>query len=381
MAMTLSRRRRFLTSLELREPDMVPVCDSMDQYIAEQITGIKTEGYSGQAVLAKGSVWEAVLKNAIVTTKASWLLGHDASFVKDYWICSKEYTPKRIGESRFIDEWGRVMETRADTKTVWWVSGTVETEEELETYTPPDPSASGRFELVEKVANMAKEYNMAVLGSIHSGFTFAFEVRGGIDKLIIDMYRRPRFYNKLRDAIDEVCLEYEKMLLDAGIDALFMPDDYAESHGPFMSLEFFRKFEIPRMKRFITLAKNRGVPVIKHTDGNVYPILDDMIDAGIDGLHPIEPGAMDLADVKEKYGERLCLLGNVDCRYVLPFGSERDVRNDVRRCIDAAAKGGGYIMASSNSLHANCKVENIYTMLDETRKYGSYPLRRHGVRK
>jgi uroporphyrinogen decarboxylase len=379
MVVALSRRRRFLTSLDLTEPDIVPACDSMDQYIAEQITGMKTEGYSGQAVLAEGSIWEAVMKNAVVTTEASRMLGHDAAFIKDYWICSKEYTPKRISEFRFIDEWGRIMETRTDTKTVWWINGTVVSEEDLETYVPPDPSASGRFELVEKVANLAKKYDMAVLGSIHSGFTFAFEVRGGIDKLIIDMYRRPHFYNKLRDVIDEVCLEYEKILLDAGIDVLFMPDDYAESHGPFMSLEFFRKFEVPRMKRFITLAKNRGIPVLKHTDGNAYLILDDMIEAGIDGLHPIEPGVMDLAYVKEKYGDQICLMGNVDCRHVLPFGSEIDVRNDVRRCIDAAAEGGGYIMASSNSLHANCKIENIYTMLDETKKYGSYSPRRRGV--
>jgi uroporphyrinogen decarboxylase len=83
---------------------------------------------------------------------------------------------------------------------------------------------------------------------------------------------------------------------------------------------------------------------------------------------------MDLKDVKERYGSRICILGNVDCRYVLPFGTEEDVRRDVHRCIDAAAKGGGYVLASSNSLHANCKVENIYTMIDEARKYGKYPI-------
>jgi uroporphyrinogen decarboxylase len=85
---------------------------------------------------------------------------------------------------------------------------------------------------------------------------------------------------------------------------------------------------------------------------------------------------MDLKDVKEKYGDKICLAGNVDCRYVLPYGSEEDVRKDVRRCIDAAGKGGGFILASSNSLHANVKIENIYVMVDEARKYGKYPLNR-----
>ena len=85
---------------------------------------------------------------------------------------------------------------------------------------------------------------------------------------------------------------------------------------------------------------------------------------------------MDLRDVKERYGDKICILGNVDCRYVLPFGSEEDVRRDVRRCIDAAGGGGGFILASSNSIHANCKVDNVYIMVDEARKYGKYPLNR-----
>jgi uroporphyrinogen decarboxylase len=83
---------------------------------------------------------------------------------------------------------------------------------------------------------------------------------------------------------------------------------------------------------------------------------------------------MDINDVKTKYGDKICILGNVDCRYILLFGSDDDVRKDVRRCIDAAGEGGGYILASSNSLHANVKIDNIYTMVDETRKYGKYPL-------
>ena len=112
---------------------------------------------------------------------------------------------------------------------------------------------------------------------------------------------------------------------------------------------------------------------MKHTDGNINPILDDIIGTGVDGLHPIETGVMDLSEVKENYGEEVCVLGNIDCRYVLPFGTEDDVRRDVRRSINEGGKGGGYVLTSSNSLHANVKVDNIFTMVDETRKYGRYP--------
>jgi uroporphyrinogen decarboxylase len=118
-------------------------------------------------------------------------------------------------------------------------------------------------------------------------------------------------------------------------------------------------------------AKRRGIPVLKHSDGNLYPILDDLVEAGISGLHPMEPGAMDLADVKKKYGEKICLLGNVDCKHVLPSGTEEDVRRDTRRCIDAAAKEGGHILTSSSSIHANSQFENFYTMVNETGKHRS----------
>ncbi len=92
-------------------------------------------------------------------------------------------------------------------------------------------------------------------------------------------------------------------------------------------------------------------------------------------MHPIEPGVMDLGEVKARFGDRICLIGNVDCRYILPYGGEEDVRKDVRRCIDAAGEGGGLILTSSNTIHTNVKVENVFTMVDEARKYGKYPLR------
>jgi len=111
---------------------------------------------------------------------------------------------------------------------------------------------------------------------------------------------------------------------------------------------------------------------MKHTDGDVYPILDELVNFGIDGLHPMEPGVMDIGKVKELYGERIFLRGNVDCVHILPYGTEDKVRADVRRCIDAGAKGGGFILSDSNSLHSNVKTENIKIMVDEARRYGRY---------
>ena len=375
--MVMSHRKRFFMALDLKQPDMVPITDlGLDPPIIEAIIGEKLSGFSLIAGSEK-SPWEASIKNRIAMCEACLKLGFDAiPVISDYSLCSKAYKPRFISKTRFIDEWGRILDSREETKTTWWVGGTVNTEEEMENYVPPDPEAEGMYEMVERVVKTMKNKDAAVMCQGHAGWHMAFQVRGGIDKLIIDMYRRPGLTRRFLEKIAETCRGLVKLMLDAGVEVAFITDDYADNRSPLMSLKQFREFEIPNIRSMVNLAEKHGVPVLKHTDGNIYPILDDMIEAGIRGIHPIEPGAMDLKDVKERYGSRICILGNVDCRRVLPFGTEEDVRRDVRRCIDAAAYGGGYILASSNSLHANCKVENVYTMVDEARKYGRYPLRR-----
>lgn len=369
----MSHRERFFTALDLKEPDMVPVTDlGLDPPIVEAITGKKLGGFSLIEVSGR-KPWELSARNRITMSEACIMLDFDAvPAISDYSLCSKNYRPESISDNKFVDEWGKIFEPRADTKTTWWIGGAVKTEEDMKEYVAPDPDEEGRVELVEKILKPLKDKDVAVMGLGHSGWSMAFQIRGGIDKLLIDMFRRPKLTKEFMKKIADACFGMVKLMIEGEVDVLFITDDYAGSHGPFMNLEQFREFELPSIRRIVDFAKKRDVPVLKHSDGNIYPIIDYMVDAGISGLHPIEPGAMDLGDVKKRYGKSICLLGNVDCRHVLPSGSEENVRKDVRRCIDSAAEGGGYILTSSNSIHANCKVENIYTMVDEARKYGKY---------
>jgi uroporphyrinogen decarboxylase len=92
------------------------------------------------------------------------------------------------------------------------------------------------------------------------------------------------------------------------------------------------------------------------------------------GLHPIQPSAMNIKEVKEKYGSRVCVVGNIDLDYTLTLGTPEEVDREVKERIAVAGKGGGYIITSANSLTDYCKTENVWAMSRAVKKYGSYPL-------
>ncbi|UCG54706.1 MAG: nucleoside 2-deoxyribosyltransferase, partial [Dehalococcoidia bacterium] len=118
-----------------------------------------------------------------------------------------------------------------------------------------------------------------------------------------------------------------------------------------------------------------GIPCLKHTDGNIWKIMGMLIETGIDGIHPIDPGAgMDIGEVKQAYGNKICLIGNIDCGDLLTIGSGEEVRREVKKCIEKGGVGGGLICASSNSIHSNVKPENYLTMVKAIKEYGRYPL-------
>lgn len=376
----MNHRERFFTALDLKEPDCVPITDlGLDPPIVRALMGEALQSSSfGKEVfsMSGGSEsWQSSVDYRLALVQACKKLDFDAvPVLSASSLTTKRYKPRITDQNRFVDQWGRIMQTSPKAKTTFFVGGTVNTPEDLENYDPPDAFDSDVVEMMDVLMKPLRSEDIVTMAILFSGWHLAFQVRGGIDKIGIDFYRNPSFARKLLDKLGRACQGIAQAAIEAGVDVLFVADDYADNHGPLISPKFFREFELPNLKRIVEIGKKRGVAVLKHSDGNLYPILDDIIDTGIDGLHPIEPGAMDLADIKAKYGKTICLFGNVDCRYVLSFGREEDVRKDVRRCIDAAARGGGFVLTSSNSLHANVKVENIHAMVEEARKYGKYPL-------
>jgi len=154
-------------------------------------------------------------------------------------------------------------------------------------------------------------------------------------------------------------------------------EDLAYKGGLLISPEHIRKYFIPRLKRTIQPLKEAGIKLIFHCDGNLMDVLDDLVEAGIDGLNPIDPSAgMDIGFIKQKYGDRLILVGNVDGSRILPFGTPEEVRKEVASCIRKASPGGGHlIQCGCGELMPDVPLENALAYFDAVKDFGKYPIK------
>ena len=133
---------------------------------------------------------------------------------------------------------------------------------------------------------------------------------------------------------------------------------------------FAEKYFFPWLKKIGDLAKRYNKPLIYHTDGILYDIMDRIIGCGVDAIHPIEPKAMDLAEVKQRYGDQLCLIGNIDVD-LLARGKVDEIRTNVIRNIREAGYNGGYCVGSGNSIPEYVKLENYIAMIETVKEINS----------
>ncbi|MCS7264651.1 MAG: uroporphyrinogen decarboxylase family protein [Armatimonadetes bacterium] len=271
------------------------------------------------------------------------------------------------------DEWGIVWGI-TDFGIPYPIDGPIKEPADLKTYNPPDPDANHRLQSLREAVKRFKG-KRAIVFLTHDGFEFPHYLRGGMENLLLDYYENPRLAHELAEMVIDYKVRLMRRAIREGADVVVSGDDYANQHGTVMSPQHFREFVLPYLNRSINASHDEGVPFIKHTDGNIWAILDDVVQAGIDALDPIEPAAgMDIGKVKAKYGDRIAVIGNVDCSFVLTYGTVEEVEEAVKETIAKASPSGGHILASSNSIHPAVNPENYKAMVEATRKYGRYPI-------
>jgi len=275
-------------------------------------------------------------------------------------------------DGTYVDEWG-VLYKPTPEEIDHPIRGPIRTIEDLEKYVPPDPDAPQRLgKLPQLVARFKGK--KAIFFRNRAAFMWSVFLNG-FENLLTNFLLEPEFAHRLMDTVLDVTLRIARNAVRAGADAIVIADDYAGNDSPFFSPAAFREFVLPRLQRMVDAIHEEGAIAIKHSDGNLWPILDMIVDTGVDALNPMEPIAgMDIGKIKRRYGNRLCLIGNIDCAYILSEASTQEVAAAVKECILKASPGGGHIISSSNAIHSSVKPENYRTMIEATRRFGRYPM-------
>lgn len=291
-------------------------------------------------------------------------MGHDAILV------APKFHSEPVGSNRFKSEWGYVVQTGSEEHGIE-VQSPIQTLDDFKCYTPPDVHQSERYAAIEDAVYAFK--GKKAIG-VHLNDVFSLpRYLMGMENLLLAIAMDPELVRELVNFSVGINLEMAKEVAVRGVDFVWTGDDYACNYGPLMSPEAFRNLFYEPLCRVIGGFKEVGLPVIKHTDGNLWPILDMIIESGITCLDPIDPQAgMDLAEVKAAYGHRVALKGNVDCAHSLTFGTVEDVVEETKAVLRAGMPGGGFILSSSNSIHSAVKPENYAAMMDTLKLYGRY---------
>ncbi len=273
-------------------------------------------------------------------------------------------------DGSYTDEWG-VSDLPGPEAVAHPLRGPVATLEDALAYTTPDPEAPQR---PGKLPDLVARYKGKRAICFHHRAAFMWSAYlMGLDNMLMNLLAEPELVRVVMEKVLRCNMRIVQCAIRAGAEVIILGDDYAGNSGPMMSPALFREFILPPLQHIIAMIHAEGALCIKHSDGDLYPLLADIVAAGPDGIHPIEPVAgMELKKVKQLNGDKVCLTGNIDCAHLLPHGTPAQVSEAVRQAIADAAPGGGYILCSSNSIHSSCNPQNFAAMVRACHEFGGY---------
>lgn len=236
----------------------------------------------------------------------------------------------------------------------------------------PDPGKADLADL-ELAAELAPP-EMGIITGVKGGGIFerAWFLLG-FEGFMLATVEQPELVAEVMRRAGEVwCRTTERCLQMPRVSAVWFCDDLAYTEGFIVNPAIYRVHLFPWIKRLADLCHEHQppLPLIYHSDGKLWEVLDDLIECGVDALHPVEPKAMDIVSLKKRVEGKLCLIGNIDLGYTLTRGTPAEVEAEVRARIEALAPGGGYCVGSSNTVTEYVPGENFRAMVEAARRHG-----------
>ena len=391
--MVLSKRERVIRTLELEEPDKIPI----------YYQGFETSGISNQYFINSDEYKKirAEIEPEVLKMKFNPLMGITGNIAElrfwnsdvhniDPWgirAFKFNYTkaPPEYPGSVIVTSDGRIFKSTPQVGTgvmyLWYVDGYFRTPQIVNEYwdkfgKPIDhvnnnldysPQVWEKF--VEKLSKYLYPMATLTLGlheALYEGMT--------APRVAYYMRKNPSFLHEVMTELNKVNLELIKRFAEAGVDIVFYMDDLGMKNRSISSIDQFKQFILPYYKQLYQACKKNGMFVIQHSCGYIDKLLPLMVDAGLNGIQSLEPAAgVDLVHLKDTLGDKIAFLGGIDGSNILNFGSPRDVDEEVKRCVKSAALGGGYFAGPSHNV-LNAPWENILALRAAIEKYRKYPL-------
>lgn len=370
-------RERIFSAFYLEEPDRVPIFElAVNAIVAEKIVGRK------YPPIQANPPWPETFEMDRDEMVKSSVRGHILCYKKLHFDMLSvfpsppiDFKPILPEENVIIDEWGVAYRYVPETDQAFVIDYPIKVPEDVEKFSIPDPNADGRTDVPELALKMARKEDLAVSCWLPGLCEFTVANLMGLRSFAFFLHKSPNLLERILDPLTIFIAELGKAIIDAGVEILWFGNDTANRNGPFLPPHLHKKFFVPRLKKIVDTFHKKGAKVIMHSCGEVNPLMEDFLSIGVDAVHPLEPQAgMDIAQIKRSYGDKVCIMGNIDVSHTLPFGSEDDVKNEVIEKIKSCAPSGGYVLTSSNSIFKAIPVQNVMAMVKTCLSHGIYPM-------
>jgi len=328
-------------------------------------------------------IYDPVQRLAEVKDEVKNILGIDTRYI--YPNPPADYKFIENPDGTFADEFGTVYKKVGYYADVYYAPLKEKTLDEIKSFKLPDPGDTSRFKGIRKKAeNLCSSTEYSVwAGMVNSLFYFAWCLRG-LEVFMADLYAEPKIARYLMDRIVDWNIGFfEGFYGEIGqyIDVFWIGDDWGVQEGPLISPTYFRKEVVPRFRKMISFIKSRtDAKCCYHTCGSVYWCIEDLLEMGVDIVHPVQANAKgnDTDKLKLNYGKRICFHGGTNNQGVF----HKDIHTltiDTLKRIKDLAPGGGYIFSSGHNIQANMPPENILRLFELGRDYGKYPIDRERI--
>jgi len=361
----MKHRDRVLAALSHREPDRCPMQISFTPEFAARV---KRELAVDDADLhnphggGNTYVMERLLDEDLLLTSVGWANSYYAGESYD-----------QAGDS-YTDEWGVVWrsvpyETRYGTGHYTEMVGhPLADNAAIEKYQAPDPNRPELYHEAQRVIDTYQDEYWIVGVTVTTIFETAWALRG-YERTLMDLALDPEYVERLFDIPFHYHLAAARKLTEMGVDMIWLGDDIGSQDRLLISPATWRRFLKPRMATFIETLKgiNPELKVAYHSDGDIGPLIRELIEIGVDVLNPIQPKSMDPAAVKKTYGDDLCFWGTIDEQHTLPFGSADDVEREVIQRLQSIGRNGGLIIGPTHHVQLDTPLANFWAMVNTIR--------------